>query len=504
VSRLTIRARLTVLYGGLLLAAGIVLLAVTYTLVGRRMPTAVRYLSTQSRGPDGDPSVALPDGDRVFLSELPEKMRDAALQDMLATGMVALVLVTAVAVAFGWLLAGRALQPLHRITETAHRIAAAPAADRGLHERIALAGPRDEVKELADTFDTMLERLDRSFDGQRRFVANASHELRTPLTLSRAVLEYATHRDALPPEARQLTDLLLDINLRHERLINGLLLLARTDNEMLDKIPVDLADVVEHTVTHLAPEADKAGVRVGGEPSPAPTLGDPVLLERLVQNLVENGIRHNIGSARSERGQHSPGAGGIRAEERSDEAGWRRPPGADSERSERGQHSPGAGGIRAEERSDEAGWRRPPGADSERSERGQHSPGAGGIRAEERSDEAGWRRPPGADSERSERGQHSPEGWVRVACRSLPDGVVELTVTNSGPVIPRYEIPGLFEPFRRYGTERVDRDRGAGLGLSIVRSVARAHGGEVSAEPRDGGGLLVRVTLPLEPDQVMA
>jgi signal transduction histidine kinase len=385
VSRLTIRARLTVLYGGLLFVAGVVLLAVTYVLVGQRMPSAVRILATQTRGSGGDPPVALPDGNQLYLSELPEKLRDAALRDMLATGTVALLLVTAVAVAFGWLLAGRALQPLHQITETAHRIASAPAADRGLHERIALAGPRDEIKELADTFDTMLERLDRSFDGQRRFVANASHELRTPLTLSRAVLEYAAHRDALPPEARQLTELLLDINLRHERLINGLLLLARTDNEMIDATPVDLADVVAHTVAHLSVEAEKAGVAVGGEPLPAPTLGDPVLLERLVQNLVENGIRHNTGAG----------------------------------------------------------------------------------------------------------------GWVRVACRTLPaDGRVELTVSNSGPVIPRYEIPGLFEPFRRYAAERVDRDRGAGLGLSIVRSVARAHGGDVSAEPREEGGLLVRVHLP--------
>jgi signal transduction histidine kinase len=189
-----------------------------------------------------------------------------------------------------------------------------------------------------------------------------------------------------------MTELLLDINLRHERLISGLLLLARTDNEMLDTTPVDLADVVEHTVSHLSVEADKAGVQVGGEPSPAPTLGDPVLLERLVQNLVENGIRHNTGEG----------------------------------------------------------------------------------------------------------------GWVRVACRTLPDRRVELTVSNTGPVIPRYEIPGLFEPFRRYGAERVDRDRGAGLGLSIVRSVTRAHGGEVTAEPRDGGGLLVRVTLPLVGDQDVA
>ncbi|MFD0745211.1 sensor histidine kinase [Phytohabitans flavus] len=376
------------LYGGLLFVAGAVLVAVMYVLVSTRLPTTMKLLTTRT----GTPDQPLPNADQLYANELPAKLREAALNDMLTTGIVSLVLVTTVAVAFGWLLAGRALQPLHRITETAHRIAAAPAADRGLHERIALAGPPDEIKELADTFDTMLERLDRSFDGQRRFVANASHELRTPLTLSRAVLEYAAHRDALPPEVRQLTELLLDINLRHERLINGLLLLARTDNDMLDKSPVDLADVVEHTVTHLAPEAKKADVSVGGEPEPAPTLGDPVLLERLVQNLAENGIRHNAG----------------------------------------------------------------------------------------------------------------PDGWVRVACRTLPDGLVELTVTNSGPVIPRYEIPGLFEPFRRYGAERVDRDRGAGLGLSIVRSVARAHGGEVTAEPRDGGGLLVRVTLPAERDHNVA
>lgn len=384
--RLTIRARLTVLYGGLLFVAGAVLVAVMYFLVSQRLPATLKLLTRT--GP-GEP---IPEVDQLYQAELPSRLREAAMEDMLTAGIVALVLVTAVAVAFGWLLAGRALRPLYLITETAHRIAAAPAADRGLHERIALDGPRDEIKDLADTFDTMLERLDRSFDGQRRFVANASHELRTPLTLSRAVLEYAAHRDTLAPEARQLTDLLLDINLRHERLINGLLLLARTDNEMLEPSPVDLADVVEHTVAHLAPEAEKAGVAVGGEPSPAPTLGDPVLLERLVQNLVENGIRHNT----------------------------------------------------------------------------------------------------------------ALDGWVRVACRTLPDELVEVTVSNSGPVIPRYEIPGLFEPFRRYGAERVDRDRGAGLGLSIVRSVARAHGGEVTAEPREGGGLVVRVVLPLDGEAHMA
>ncbi|GAA4707815.1 sensor histidine kinase [Phytohabitans rumicis] len=373
-SRLTLRTRLTVLYGALLLAAGTVLLALTYVLVGRR--SGVKILATKTGPIDGtDPLDAY-----YSAADLPDKLRETALHDLLTQGGIALIVVTAVGVAFSWLLAGRALHPLHRITDTARRIAAAPAADRGLHERIALPGPRDEVKELADMFDAMIERLDRSFDGQRRFVANASHELRTPLTLGRAVLEYAAHRTATTPEVRQLTDMLLDINARHERLINGLLLLARSENELVDQAPVDLADIVEHTVSQAEPD----GITVGAETAEAVTLGDAVLLERLVQNLVENGIRHNT----------------------------------------------------------------------------------------------------------------KPDGWVRVACRALPNGLVELTVTNTGPVVPRYEVPGLFEPFRRYGTERVSHDRGAGLGLSIVRAVARAHGGEVTAEPRDGGGLAVRVTLP--------
>ncbi|MCW6010479.1 HAMP domain-containing histidine kinase [Micromonospora sp. CPCC 205371] len=378
--RLPIRARLTVLYGALMLAAGVVMLALTYVLLGQRL--GLKVLTTYNRPPGAElPNV-------TYGTEMSDELRDAALTNLLTQGGIALVLVTAVAIAFGWLLAGRALQPLHRITETAHRIADAPAADRSLHERIALPGPRDEIKVLADAFDTMLERLDRSFDGQRRFVANASHELRTPLTLSRAVLEYTAHREAATPEVRQLTDLLLDINARHERLINGLLLLARSENEMVDQTLVDLADVVEHTLGLLGPEADKAGITVGcPDPAEAYTLGDPVLLERLVQNLVENGIRHNTGDG----------------------------------------------------------------------------------------------------------------GWVRVACRTQPEGRVELTVSNSGPVVPRYEIPGLFEPFRRYGSERTSQDRGAGLGLSIVRSVARAHGGDVTADPREGGGLTVRVTLPAAP-----
>jgi signal transduction histidine kinase len=383
ISRLTIRGRLTLIYGGLFLLAGVVLLGVTYVLVSQQLPANV-VLSGDPQRPIGQRAPMPPaTGDRESNLQLYRQVvrdtRDNALETLLTQGGIALGIVGVVATGFGWLVAGRALQPLHRVTETARRIADAPAADRGLHERIGMARPDDELKELADTFDLMLERLDNSFDGQRRFIANASHELRTPLTLNRALLEVAVHRKGASPEIQQLGGTLLEINARHERLIDGLLLLARSEGTLAERSYVDLADIAEHVVARVPP----GPVTVRVEPGEAPTAGNAVLLERLVQNLVDNGVRHNL-----------------------------------------------------------------------------------------------------------------PEGgWVRVAT-ATEGGQVQLTVTNSGPVVPRYEIPGLFEPFRRLGGDRLATSPGAGLGLSIVRAVARAHGGEVRAEPRDGGGLVVTVTLP--------
>ena len=127
-------------------------------------------------------------------------MEQSALDSLLTQGGIALAVVSAAAIALGWLIAGRVLQPLHQITDTARRIADATAPG-GLHERIALRGPHDEIKELADTFDVMLERLDRSFDGQRRFVANASHELRTPLAINRTLIEVAMTRPGASADA---------------------------------------------------------------------------------------------------------------------------------------------------------------------------------------------------------------------------------------------------------------------------------------------------------------
>jgi signal transduction histidine kinase len=383
VKKLTIRARLTVVYGGLFLLAGIVLLAVTYVLVDQRLG---QPFGMALRGiPDRPLPVPTPTGAdyaalRDFVRDVQADAKSNAMESLLTQGGIALVLVSLVAIAFGWLVAGRALQPLHQITGTAQRIAGADTAGRGLHERIALNGPRDEVKELADTFDLMLERLDRSFDGQRRFVANASHELRTPLALNRSLVELAMNRPDASADVRRLGEALLAVNERHERLIDGLLTLADSENEVTDRTRVDLADVAGHLAERAQVSTD---IKITRILSPAPTAGDPVLLERLTHNLIENAVRHN-----------------------------------------------------------------------------------------------------------------EPGGWVSVSTGSA-DGRATLTVTNTGPVVPAYEVAALFQPFRRLNRERTAGQRGFGLGLSIVRAVARAHGGSVAAVPREGGGLVVTVALPV-------
>jgi signal transduction histidine kinase len=382
--RPTLRLRLTLVYGSIFLVAGFVLLAVTLLLFRREFPLGPFPPAGGGRNlkqviVNGD-TVLTGDAATQWLEVQREALLATATSTLLVQGSVALVLVGAAAFLSGWVVAGRMLAPLHRVTATARRIAAAPASERGLHQRIELHGPDDEVKELADTFDQMVERLAHAFDGQRRFVANASHELRTPLTLNRALVELAMHRRAASADVVRLGEDLLRINTRHEKLIDGLLLLARSDQELGERSPLDLADVVTHVAEQTAAEAEAAGVKLTVLAGPAPAAGDALLLEHLVRNLVENGVRHNSG----------------------------------------------------------------------------------------------------------------PGGWVRVETGPGPS----VTVSNSGPAVPAYELPALFQPFRRLTGDRVTSAKGSGLGLSIVRSVARAHGGSVHASPRDGGGLVVTVTLP--------
>ncbi|MGY0003008.1 sensor histidine kinase [Micromonospora sp. I033] len=294
--RLTIRARLTLVHGGLLLLAGVVLLAVTYVLVDQRMREPLTGVIAKADVVQAAPFGKVPgpgsiEQVRILLREAQDEAKRNALESLLTQGGVALLLISVVALGFGWLIAGRALQPLHQITGTARRIAAADGGGRGLHERIALRGPRDEVKELADTFDLMLERLDRSFDGQRRFVANASHELRTPLALNRSLLEVAMSRPGASAELRQLGETLMAVNERHERLIDGLLTLADSEQRVVDRTPVDLAEIAGHLLDQVT---GTPGPTVRRRLAPAATAGDPVLLERLTQNLVENAVRHNL------------------------------------------------------------------------------------------------------------------------------------------------------------------------------------------------------------------
>ena len=388
--RSTIRVRLTLLYAGAFFLAGAALVALMYLFLGQALD---RQLTARVGITQHLPeSNATEPGSQQRAHELQQELRaqferdrDDTLNTMLIASLIALGVVGVIAGGFGWLLAGRALQPLQQITATARRVA-----DRSLHERIGLDGPHDEIKDLADTFDAMLERLDRSFDSQRRFVANASHELRTPLTINRTLIEVALDNPQADESLRQLGATLLAVNQRHERLIDGLLTLASSEQRVTEPTPVDLADIARHITTEAQGAAHTAHVDIRTHLRPAPIMGDPVLLERLAQNLLDNAIRYNL-----------------------------------------------------------------------------------------------------------------PEAGEITITTDTVDGHAHLTVENTGPHIPPYEVPSLFEPFRRLAaTERLadsttsSTSRGAGLGLSIVRSVAHAHSGEVHASPGERGGLTVQVRIP--------
>ncbi|MGW1374385.1 histidine kinase dimerization/phospho-acceptor domain-containing protein, partial [Streptomyces sp. NPDC002446] len=240
--RPTIRIRLTLLYGGMFLMAGVVLLALIYLLAAdilkENTPEFRVFGSNVRVGNSGCPG--LPSAGRVetAISDCIRDQRALALHTFLNRSLLTLVGLAVVAFAFGYAMAGRVLAPLGRITRTAQRVAGSD-----LHRRIKLGGPDDELKELADTFDEMLDRLDRAFESQRRFVANASHELRTPLAINRTLLEVQLADPQASAELHQLGKTLLATNERSEQLVEGLLLLARSENKVVDKRPVDLSEV---------------------------------------------------------------------------------------------------------------------------------------------------------------------------------------------------------------------------------------------------------------------
>jgi signal transduction histidine kinase len=365
--RPTVRLKMTLLYAGVFFVASALLLSVSYVLVRNSLtnPGNIRNL---------------PADNWDYNVTAQHEIATDALAHLRTQYALALAAMTGLSVLLGWAVAGRMLRPLQRITATAQRVS-----QDNLDERIGLEGPRDELKELADTFDGMLERLSGAFASQRRFVANASHELRTPLTVIRTELEVAlADPDATTGELRAMAETVRDATLATERLIQALLTLARSDGGVSRRDPVDLADGARLAIEQAAGEAAERGLDVRSVLEPAPVRGDRRLLDRLVANLVENAVRHN-----------------------------------------------------------------------------------------------------------------NDGGAVEVRTASAA-GRSTVEVRNDGEVVPPDAVPSLLEPFQRL--DRGARGDGVGLGLSIVRSVAEAHGGSVEIRARPSGGLVVRVSLPARQD----
>lgn len=362
--RMTVRTRLTLLYGLMVVVGGLLLVLAVYLLLQANLVDQLS--SVAARQIPGGVELwrpALPVADTVAIAS-----SNTVLTKLLIVSGLSLAVLAVIAVAVGWWVSGRVLRPLHRISATARRLSS-----DNLHERIALVGPRDELTELADTFDEMLGRLEAAFDSQRRFIANASHELRTPLAIQRAAVQIG-----LPDADPEIVARLLAANRRSERLIEGLLVLARSDRGLEHRNPVALHEVARQELAQHSDDIAAAGIRVTEELGECWVVGDPVLVGQLVGNLVGNAVRYN-----------------------------------------------------------------------------------------------------------------EPGGELRVRTGRTRG----LFVINSGQHVDDDQLPELFEPFRR-GAGRSATDGGSGLGLSIVQSIVRAHGGSLHARPRPRGGLTVHVALP--------
>jgi signal transduction histidine kinase len=303
--RRTVRLRLTAVYGGLFLLLGAALLGITYLLVSQQLPGT----------PGGaGPATSVQSGSGVFvrtvsgncqLSASPpvapsqlqsqaqkclDKQRAVELNQLLTESGVALAIMTVVSIGLGWLVAGRMLGKLRTITAAARSVSAS-----SLHARLALEGPDDELKELGDTFDRLLARLEGAFGAQRQFVANASHELRTPLARQRTLIEVAL-ADPEPSVAslQEVCKRVLVTGEQQERLIEALLTLARSQRGLDRREPVDLTAIADGVMQARWPDARQRGLTVTTGLQPAVALGDAPLAERLVTNLVDNAIRHNV------------------------------------------------------------------------------------------------------------------------------------------------------------------------------------------------------------------
>ncbi|MBK1786022.1 sensor histidine kinase [Prauserella cavernicola] len=372
--RWSLRTRLTVAYVALTAVTGSIMLGLIVLLSDGVLPASVAG-SRPSVSGDSGVSGEIGPPPQAELQPVND-LGTITYSAVLISGLIALVVVMAVAAVLGWGTARRALRPVRTITATAQRVA-----DQELHMRNSLDGPADEIKELADAFDHMLMRLERSFTSQRRFLANAAHELKSPVATQRAVIEVTMARPGAPAELVELGNKLLAGLDHQQRVLDGLLTLAQNPDTIHRTERVDLAMLVDDTVRDLLARATER-VEPALDLATAKVLGEPVLLTQLVHNLVDNAFVHN-----------------------------------------------------------------------------------------------------------------EPGGWVRI--RTTSDGTnCALELTNGGPPVDDTLAEQLFEPFRRLCFDRAEPPPGSGLGLSVVRAIAEAHGGGATAWPRPEGGLAVQVVLP--------
>ena len=289
--RRTVRLRLTLLYGGLFLVSGAGLLTLTYVLAAKTFPVLVQTQSN-SGSSAGIGSGTLPGELQQAFSALESQaaqQRAEALHELLVQSGIALAVMAVLSIGLGWLVAGRVLRPLRTITAAAQHISAS-----NLHQRLALASPDDELKELADTFDGLLGRLERAFDAQRQFVANASHELRTPLARQRTVVEVAlADRNPTVAGLQSACERVLAASVQQERLIEALLTLAHSQRGLRQRGPIDLVAIIRDAVASREVEARQRGITITASLGPALVSGDAALAERLVVNLLDNALRHN-------------------------------------------------------------------------------------------------------------------------------------------------------------------------------------------------------------------
>jgi signal transduction histidine kinase len=361
----SVRLRLTVLYAGLFLVSGSALLAITYLLVRDASTTTSVNGEMTAKGPR-------PVG--------PVEQHSLDLHHQLVASVVALGAMTVVSSVLGWLVAGRALAPIRTMTMAARRIS-----EDNLAERLDVHGPDDELKLLGDTIDRLIARLQAAFESQRRFVANAAHELRTPLATMRASLDVAAAKpDPAPPHIITLEQRLRAELDRLEALLDGLLALARAEHgQVSDRSSVSLGELATAAVESKADAlADRRLQVVEDESADARVIGSRALLERMVQNVIDNAIVHN-----------------------------------------------------------------------------------------------------------------APGGWLEIRT-TVEHQVARLVVENSGPALREDDLVALTQPFRRAGAERTGTADGSGLGLSIVSSIVRAHGGELAIHARGQGGLRLQIELP--------